>query len=318
MAYGRGMMRLRGGSCFALVCLLLAWSLAGPGSLKSLPAAPRIGDTWVRPADGMVMVYVPGGEFEMGTTEAGLRYARELCKEACGPLAVAVCQAAAFADERPAHRVTLDGFWIDRTEVTNGQYERCVEEGACTPPTETGSFTRARYYGEPAYADYPVVWVTWKQAVEYAAWVCARLPTEAEWEYAARGPESRIFPWGDAFDGVRLNYCDAACAAGPKDLTIFDGFADTAPVGSFPAGVSWCGALDLAGNVREWVADGYGPYTAGPQSNPRGPEAGEAHVPKGGSWLDRPDDVRGANRGANAPDYSEHKVGFRCALDAAP
>jgi formylglycine-generating enzyme required for sulfatase activity len=309
---------LRARSRVALLCLLLAFSIAGPGSLKSPPTGLQVGDTWVRPADGMVMVYVPGGEFEMGTTEAGLRYARKLCKDVCGPLAVAVCQASAFADEEPAHRVTLDGFWIDRTEVTNGQYERCVEAGACTPPTETGSYTRVRYYGEPAYADYPVVWVTWEQAAEYAAWAGARLPTEAEWEYAARSPESRIFPWGDTFDGTRLNYCDAACAAGPKDLTVFDGFADTAPVGSFPAGVSWCGALDLAGNVREWVADGYGPYAALEQLNPQGPATGDAYVPKGGSWLDRPDDVRGANRGANAPDYSEHKVGFRCALDAAP
>ena len=311
-------MEIRAKACLVAAVLLLVspgagWSLSG-----SRLAVPQLGDTRVRPVDGMSMVYVPAGEFEMGTSDAGVRYARQLCTRVCGQLAVAVCQASAFADERPAHRVAVHAFWIDRDEVTNAQYAQCVEAGACTRPQHDGSFTRESYFGDPAYANYPVIWVTWQQALEYATWAGARLATEAEWEYAARGPESRVFPWGDEFDGTRLNYCASECAAGPKDAAVSDGFPDTASVGSFPFGDSWCGAHDLAGNVREWVRDWYGPYAGAWQSNPPGPESGDAHIAKGGSWLDRPDDVRCANRGANALEYCEYKVGFRCVMDGPP
>jgi formylglycine-generating enzyme required for sulfatase activity len=263
----------------------------------------------------MVMVYVPAGEFEMGTDDEGARYARRLCKKHTEGMGLSVCQPAAFANEQPAHAVVLDDFWIDRSEVTNEQYRRCVETGACEPPVESRSHTRESYYGNSAYDNYPVIWVTWRQAADYCAWAGARLPTEAEWEYAARGPKGQMFPWGDTFDGTRLNYCDANCELGPNDETVDDGYADTAPVGSYPAGVSWCGALDLAGNVREWVADWFGTYSAGQQVNPTGPAIGESRIPRGGSWLDTPDDVRSANRGENSPDYTRHKVGFRCARD---
>jgi formylglycine-generating enzyme required for sulfatase activity len=279
------------------------------------PASASLGEIWRRPDDGAAMVYVPGGEFGLGSDAAALERARRLCIEySTDPAAArATCSHDAFEDEHPAHRVTLDGFWIDRTEVTNGRYRRCVESGACTPPAESGSYTRASYYGNPLYDDYPVIWVTWGQAAGYCAWAGGRLPTEAEWEAAARGPQGRTYPWGDAFDGTRLNYCDARCPAGPNDVAVDDGYADTAPAGSFPDGASWCGALDLAGNVREWVGDWYGKYPAALQSNPAGPPSGESRIPRGGSWLDLPDDIRSANRGANAPDYTRHKVGFRCA-----
>ncbi len=199
--------------------------------------------------------------------------------------------------------------------MTNRQYRRCVDAKACAPPVDSSSYTRRSYYGNSAYDDYPVVWVTQQQASEYCRWAEARLPTEAEWEYAARGPDNRIFPWGNAFDGKRLNYCDVNCTGGPNDVTVDDGYADTAPVGTFPTGVSWVGALDLAGNVREWVADWYGRYPAGRQVNPTGPISGTSRIPRGGSWLDTPDDVRSTNRGENSTDYTRHKVGFRCARD---
>ena len=138
-------------------------------------ATPSLGDTWTRPADGMVMVYVPAGEFKMGSIGGD-------------------------DDEQPVHTVALDGFWIDRTEVTKAQYEQCVAAGACTP-----------CYGDSPYDDYPAIYVTWYQAGTYCGWAGGRLPTEAEWEYAARGPEARVFPWGDEFDGTRLNFCDANC-----------------------------------------------------------------------------------------------------------
>ena len=292
-------------------CALVA--CATRGSPTPAPVLDALGDTRTRPADGMVMVYVPQGEFRMGSTWEEAKSAQQLCRQYSGGDAVAVCQASAFANEQPAHTVALDSFWLDRTEVTNSQYGLCVGAGACTPPAESGSYSRATYFADPAFDDYPVIWVDPQQAADYCAWAGGRLPTEAEWEYAARGPESRLFPWGDGFDGRRLNYCDAGCATGVRDETLVDGFADTAPVGSFRTGVSWCGALDMAGNVREWVADWYGYYTAQSQVNPTGPAVGEERIPKGGCWLDKPDDVRSANRGANAPDYVRHKVGFRCA-----
>jgi formylglycine-generating enzyme required for sulfatase activity len=276
----------------------------------------KLGDTRIRPADEMKMVYVPAGKFKMGTDDKGLKYSQQLCIKYSGydyAIAIVGCGPAVFADERLAHTVTLDGFWIDRTEVTNRQYRRCVEAKACTPPVDSGSYTRKSYYGNNVYDNYPVIWINQQQAADYCQWAGARLPTEAEWEYAARGPEGRIFPWGNTFDGKRLNYCDASCAAGPNDKTVNDGYADTAPVGSFPTGVSWCGALDLGGNVREWVADWYERYPPRPEVNPTGPISGTSRIPRGGCWLDTPIDVRSTNRGGNSIDYTRHKVGFRCA-----
>ena len=281
-----------------------------------LPTASHtLGETRTRLRDGAILVYVPPGEFMMGSGSQAIASARRLCNQYTGDTAIAVCTQAAFTNEHPAHRVAVSGLWIDKTEVTNSQFERCVQAGACTPPVETGSYYRPTYYGDPAYAEYPVIWVTQAQATDYCAWAGGRLPTEAEWEYAARGPESRIFPWGNEFHGMHLNYCDKNCDAGPNDPSVDDGYADTAPVGSYPAGASWVGAVDMAGNVREWVSDWYGLYPSQELVNPSGPESGEGHIPRGGAWLDKPDDVRSANRGENSIDYTRHKVGFRCAQD---
>jgi formylglycine-generating enzyme required for sulfatase activity len=286
-------------------------------TVKPTPAGQSLGDTWTRPTDNVVMVYVPGGEFEMGSTNDQIKYSVQLCEETNARIYGENfhCFSRDFADERPAHTVILDSFWIDRLEVTNKQYKRCVEAGICTSPTKSGSYTRDTYYGNSAYDDYPVIWVGWAQARNYCAWVGARLPTEAEWEYAARGPESRIFPWGNTFDGTRLNYCDAKCELGIADNTVDDGYPDTAPVGSFPSGMSWCGALDMAGNVREWVSDWYGVYQGGQQVNPIGPSAGELLVSRGGSWFDLSYTVRSVKRGQNATDFTAYKLGFRCVKD---
>ncbi len=251
----------------------------------------------------------------MGIDHIGMRYALQLCKQAKVSLGPGVCQGTSFANEMPIHTVKLDAFWIDLTEVTNRQYAHCLEEKACSPPSDTGSFTRESYFNDTAYSDYPVVWVTRDQAVEYCSWAGGRLPTEAEWEYAARGPESLTYPWGEDFEPSRANYCDASCSAGVIDPSYDDGYPETAPVGSFPEGASWCGALDMAGNVREWVVDWFGYFSVDPQVNPVGPDEGDAHIPKGGCWLDTPDDLRSSNRGENSPDYTRHKVGFRCVMD---
>jgi formylglycine-generating enzyme required for sulfatase activity len=286
-------------------------------SVKSAPDSRSLGDTWIRLADNAVMVYAPRGEFVMGSTDDQIKYSVQLCEEDGVRIFGdgAICFPTEFADETPAHAVILQGFWIDRTEVTNKQYERCVEAGVCTPPVEKDSFTRDAYYGESAYDDYPVIWVGWEQAAAYCSWVGARLPTEAEWEYAARGPEGRIFPWGNTFDGTRLNYCDASCELGIADEVFDDGYPDTAPVGSYPSGASWCGALDMAGNVREWVTDWYGAYQGRQQENPGGPQSGQLLVSRGGSWFDLPTNVRSVKRGQNTPDFSAYKLGIRCVKD---
>ena len=271
------------------------------------PGAPSLGDTWTRPADGMVMVYVPAGEFEMGSTE--------------------------YDDEQPVHTGALDGFWIDQTEVAAAQfrafaqatnYETTAEqqgwgwvwvESAGEWQQVNGiNWQHPQGPGSNVQDDHPVVQVSWDDAQAYCEWAEARLPTEAEWEYAARGPEGRIYPWGDSFEGERLNYCDANCPREWKDSEYDDGYALTAPVGSYPAGASWCGALDMAGNVWEWVADWYDDYPSGRQVNPAGPSSSTYRVLRGGSWFDSRHGARSAFRYGDIPDNRFNVIGFRCCV----
>lgn len=267
------------------------------------PADATLGDTWTRPVDEMAMLYVPAGEFKMGSDDDATAYALELCQPYDSD-----CTPDWFTVEQPAHTVTLDAFWIDRTEVTNAQYQRCVEEGACDVPA-------CGDVANPDLADHPVVCVNWFDAQAYCGWAGARLPTEAEWEYAARGPEARLFPWGNAFDGSKLNYCDSNCEFEWADAATDDGYAATAPVSSYPQGASWCGTLDMAGNAHEWVADWYaaGYDENAPSQNPTGPPAGQFRILRGGSWGAVPGTVRGAYRGWPFPDIAASTIGFRCA-----
>jgi len=254
------------------------------------PAEGDIGDTWTRPADGMVMVYVPAGEFLMGSSDA---------------------DGEAGAHEKPQHTVYLDAYWIDRTEVTNAQYRKCVEAGACQQP---GCWDDEN----DSAPDRPVVCVTWYDAQAYTAWAGGRLPTEAEWEKAARGTDGRIYPWGDEFDGSRLNYCDRNCGYDWKDTSADDGYAVTAPVGRYPSGASPYGALDMAGNVWEWVADRYeeGYYARSPARNPQGPASGDSRVLRGGAFGNEVWLVRCAYRVRRDPGDRLWGGGFR--LVASP
>jgi formylglycine-generating enzyme required for sulfatase activity len=258
----------------------------------------QAGDERVSPADGMAQAYIPDGTFRMGGMDT-----------------------AASSDELPDHNVTMKAFWMDKLEVTNGMFTLCVQAGVCEPPQVFKSDTRDSYFSNPEFKDYPVVYVTWQQADAYCTWAGRRLPTEAEWEYAARGNDYRTYPWGDdAPDSSRGNF------------NYYVG--DTSRVGNFPAGASMFGVLDMAGNVTEWVHDFYDGnyYAQNVTMNPPGPGSRSAYfqrVVRGGTYQDAFIDVRVANRSSvrgsnvNAADvYSEDylgefspKIGFRCAAD---
>lgn len=261
------------------------------------------GSTQTRDTDGMTMVYVPAGSFTMGTTPDQIEQAVILCstyRESCNR--------DLFADEEPTHTVTLEAFWIDRTEVTNAQYRRCVEAGTCTA-TSCPDDTTLTGDSQPA------VCVSWEQADAYCTWAGGRLPTEAEWEYAARGAAGTVYPWGNDFASGNTSFCDTHCSFSWADLEANDGYTTTAPVGSFPPGASWCGALDMAGNAWEWVQDWYTAYTAGPQTNPVVAEGSRGRVLRGGSWDLDPALLRAAARNWGSPTAASDVSGFRCAAE---
>jgi formylglycine-generating enzyme required for sulfatase activity len=256
----------------------------------------------------MVMVYVPGGTFQMGSSQAQIAEALELCD----PFVTSgECPKALFDDETPQHTVTLDSFWIDRTEVTNAQYRPCLEAGVCQD-------TPCLSEGNQQAPHQPAGCVTWEDANTYCQWAGARLPTEAEWEYAARGPEASVFPWGNTFDPTRLNYCEINCYSPWRDTDHDDGYNGAAPVGTFASGASWCGALDMAGNVLEWVADWYdaGTYAISPSENPQGPDSGAEHVMRGGAANQNPSYQRTAWRSSLMLSGWYGQLGIRCAASA--
>lgn len=216
-----------------------------------------------------------------------------------------------YEREGPAHAVALAGFWMDRVEVTNAQYRRCVQDGACLEPLtcKRGEPT----YASPDRADHPAVCVSWYDAQAYCRWAGARLPTEAEWEYAFRGEQGSVYPWGDSFDGSRVNYCDRSCAESHADGEFDDGYAKTGPVTGIPQDVSWSAVTGMSGNVSEWVADWFGAYSAQALSNPAGPESGSEKLLKGCSWFSPPAYCRGAARPSADPSARHDAWGFRCA-----
>jgi len=230
--------------------------------------------------DAMPMILIPSGDFLMGSASSAAK---------------------AQANEFPQHTVYLDGYTIDQHEVTNAQYALCVKAGACTPPQETSSYSHPRYYGTSKYANFPVIKVNWNQAASYCTWAGRRLPTEAEWEKAARGTDGRIYPWGNEEPDATLE-------------NLWQNEGDTTKVCSYPKGNSPYGLCDMAGNVWEWVNDWYGEtyYQYSPASNPTGPASSEYRIIRGGSWYLGPQYSRSEERDTEHPDDWYFSYGFRC------
>ncbi|MEW6543257.1 MAG: formylglycine-generating enzyme family protein [Nitrospirota bacterium] len=287
----------------AWLSILLLLPLTGSAPASATSSAP--------------MVFVPAGEFLMGSPEG----------------------TEGFSDERPQRLVLVSAFWIDRSEVTNDQYDRFVKASGHRAPANPNQSATLWEHGTylPGSADHPVVNVSWHDAAAYCAWAGKRLPTEAEWEKAARGTNARIYPWGNDWDLARAN--SASYWAGRtvefKDRAEWKAFwvegegarlskerglkgeVLTLPVGSFPGGASPYGLFDMAGNVSEWVNDWYEPYyyLNAPPADPAGPAGVLLKVVRGGSWLKPAKSLRTSDRDYGYPDDRQSGTGFRCAKD---
>ena len=279
-------------------------------------------NAWTRSIDGMIMVYVPTGEFDMGNPGTQWIWGGRL-RDGDWGLQV-------FTDEQPQHTVHLDAFWIDQTEVTVGMFRKFVQATAHVTAAERDGYgirykagpkeeewphvpgadwQHPRGPGSKAKNDHPVVQVTWDDATAYCELAGGHLPNEAQWEKAARGPDGRMWPWGNTYEGMRGSFCEAQCPVERhRDDYYDDGYAFSAPVGSFPGGASPYGALDMAGNVWEWVADWYDDsyYGDSPYENPTGPPTGTERAQRGGAWYDNESWVRCDD------------LGFRCVVPAGP
>jgi formylglycine-generating enzyme required for sulfatase activity len=261
---------------------------------------------------GVIMRLVPGGEFSMGLS-ADTAYAE--CQKLNNG---GTCNRDWFTDEEPAYTVTLDSFYMDKFEVSNTAYRQCVVGGGCQPPYYISSDSRTQYYGDAQYDNYPVINVDWDQAVTYCAWRGARLPSEAEWEKAARGSDGRLYPWGNMFDGTQANSCDTNCSADEwRNPSFNDGYADTAPVDAFPSGVSEYGIYNLAGNVFEWTSSLYQFYPYSASDGREDLTSNGDRVLRGGSWISSGFSLLSAYRVGFNPMVTVNNVGFRCVLDSS-
>ncbi len=226
----------------------------------------------IRWVDGGELTYIPASQFTMGNGDFNA----------------------------PVHTVALDPYWIYATKVTNRMYAQCVALGVCAPPAQE---LGGPVFNNPEYANHPVVGVTWEQAQAYCAWAGGTLPTEAQWEKAARGENGATYPWGEekpACDILNYAFCNGRVSE----------------VAAFKDGVSPYGAYDMAGNVFEWVADWYSEsyYKESPSANPTGPATGEYRVIRGSSFESYPDQIASAIRHFNAGGNHRRDIGFRCVV----
>ena len=272
-----------------------------PTITPTFTPTPSMGSTMVSEKDGMVLVFVPAGEFTMGSK--------------------------LYASERPPHQVNLSAYWVDQTVVTNEMFVAFLNDVVSQTLVDSGNYVRfkdnviyaltcigctrwtdrivwdgVKFSSAPGYENHPVLLVTWAGADAYCSWAGRRLPTEAEWEKAARGTDARTYPWGEASpDDSLLNFADKV--------------GDTTEVGKYPDGVSVYGALDMSGNAWEWVSDWYGEtyYQSSPSTDPLGPDSGDHKVARGNGWYDIFNDVRSAYRSSLFPNTAFDNLGFRCA-----
>ncbi len=315
-----------GAGILGVVLLALLILRIFPGALPIITPRPTLnaGSAQISDKDGMVMFYVPAGEFTMGSVDA---------------------DSEADSNEKPQHKVYLGAFWIDRTEVTNAMFGRFVSATSyqtdaekrgrswvynlSTKKWEETNGANWRHPRGPAtdlsgLDSHPVVHVSWNDAVAYCRLAGRRLPTEAEWEKAARGMDSRKYPWGSqGVAGNLLNFADRNLDMYYADKNVDDGYRFTAPVGSYPAGASLYGALDMAGNVWEWMVSLWGRNEQTPEFRyPYNPTDGREDISasdtvlrvlRGGSWADAQKGVRATFRDKNTPHEAVDYIGFRCA-----
>lgn len=277
------------------LCCLVVFLLGATGDNQKGPPVPK-GEPKGR--DGAPMILIPAGPFTMGTEDVGLNWHQ------------------GNPNEHPPHEVKLSAYWIDQFEVTVERYARFVDETKHDPPLWEEDATSSA-------ADRPVVGVTWHDAAAYCQWAGKRLPTEAEWEKAARGTDQRRFPWGDMQPFVDIaNYNRGLWVSYPVTLVSVTSGVEGMSIrhGLKTGGTSPYGLYHMAGNASEWVADWYDAeyYSKSPKENPKGPETGDKKVIRGGSWSDPPRNLRVTARFKASPDYQDSTIGFRCAMDAAP
>jgi formylglycine-generating enzyme required for sulfatase activity len=291
-----------------------------PAAATEPPAAMAIPANWrVAVLPGGVesgQVLVPAGAFMMGADDED-----------------------SDTDEDPIHEVRLDAFWLDVTEVTNAQYAAFVADTGFitadeldgegyTVLTDTFENVRGANWRHPrgpesdivGQDDLPVTMVSYDDARAYCAWAGGRLPTEAQWEYAARGPDAPLYPWGDVFSDQRVNACDRNCPMSWADDSFNDGYTFAAAVATFGGGVSWVGAEDMAGNVWEWTADWWDEtyYARSPVDNPTGPSGSvdeDGKSVRGGAWSSTDQGVRSTTRVSVGAWRGHFDVGFRCVYD---
>lgn len=286
---------------FVCVLLMASWIHAQ----EDLPITKREDDK------GISQVQVPAGCFLMGTSEAEADYARTLDAPSWA--------AGRLSSEQPQHEICLSAaYWIDEFEVTNAAFQQFIDDDG---------YTTEKYWSAEGWRwlnqqslddllarceelttpDHPKVCITWYEAEAYASWRGGRLPTEAEWEFAARGEDSTLYPWGNEWDTTRANV---------------ENSEGLMPVGSYSAGISWVGAHDMAGNAMEWVADWLAADYRGlldQTENPTGPETGRIKIEKGGWWNSNAVLARSAYRHfEDPPNYQDHHIGFRVVTDIEP